>query len=115
MNTTQLLDLVIDAVEDLKGSNIQTLDVKGVSSVTDFMVVADANSTRQVSAIARHVVEKAKSAGQYPLGVEGENDGEWVLVDLGDVIVHIMQPGIRDFYQLEKLWSDMRTKLAQAV
>jgi ribosome-associated protein len=114
MQTQELLALVIKSIEDIKGHNIQTLDVHAISSVTDYMVVASGNSNRQVSAIARNVIEEAKHHGHQPLGTEGENAGEWVLVDLGDVVVHIMQPAIRDFYQLEKLWADVEPRVAHA-
>jgi ribosome-associated protein len=107
MTTEQRLALVVKAMEDRKASDIRVLDVRGISSITDLMVIASGNSDRQVAAIARNVVEEAKHHGEQPLGVEGENSGQWVLVDLGDVVVHVMQPQIRDFYQLEKLWGDL--------
>jgi ribosome-associated protein len=107
MKTETLLNLVIESIGDIKGHGIRTLDVRKVSSVTDYMVVATGNTNRQVGAIARHVMEESKKHGHPPLGSEGENTGEWILVDLGDVVVHIMQPHIRDFYQLEKLWGEM--------
>ncbi|MGD8559052.1 MAG: ribosome silencing factor [Gammaproteobacteria bacterium] len=105
MNTEALLDLVIEALEDMKAQDIHVVDVRGKTSVTDIMVVASGTSARQVKSQAERVVEKAKHNGVQPLGVEGENDGEWVLVDLGDVVVHVMQPEVRDFYHLEKLWT----------
>lgn len=104
MQAEQLTKLVIDALEDVKAKDIRTIDVLGKSSVTDIMIIASGSSTRQVKALANNVVVKAKEAGVIPLGVEGEGEGEWVLVDLGDVVVHVMQPVIRDFYHLEKLW-----------
>ena len=76
-----------------------------MTSITDYMIVASANSNRHLKALANSVIDKARQAGQRPLGVEGESGGEWALVDLGDAIVHIMLPAIRDFYQIEKLWS----------
>lgn len=106
LNTEQLCDLVIDALEDIKAIDIRVLDVRGKSSVTDIMIVASGNTARQVKALSDNVVVKSKQAGVKPLGVEGEMQGEWALVDLGDVVVHIMQPSIRDFYNLEKLWGD---------
>ena len=106
MKTEQLKQLVIDALEDVKGVDIRVIDVQDKSSVTDIMVVASGNTARQVKALADSVVEKAKQAGVRPLGVEGEEHGEWILVDLGDLVVHIMQPAVRDFYNLEKLWGE---------
>ncbi|MDX1823364.1 MAG: ribosome silencing factor [Thiohalomonadales bacterium] len=106
LNREQLRDLVVDAIEDVKGADIRVIDVQGKSSVTDIMIVVSGNTARQVKALADNVVEKAKHAGIQPLGVEGETHGEWALVDLGDIVVHIMQPSIRDFYNLEKLWGD---------
>jgi len=97
---------VIDALQDVKGIDIRVIDVQDKSSVTDVMVVASGNTARQVKALADSVVEKAKQAGVRPLGVEGEEHGEWILVDLGDLVVHIMQPAVRDFYNLEKLWGE---------
>jgi ribosome-associated protein len=106
MNREQLLDLVVDALEDIKAFDIRVLDVQGKSSITDVMVIASGNTARQVKALSNNVVVKSKQAGITPLGIEGEDQGEWALVDLGDVVVHIMQPSIRDFYNLEKLWGD---------
>lgn len=105
LQTEQLKALVIDALEDLKAKDIICLDVGKVTSITDVMIIASATSGRQLKALADHVVEKAKEKHCQPLGVEGERDGEWALVDLGDVVVHIMLPEIRDFYNLEKLWA----------
>jgi len=106
LNTEQLRQVVIDALQDVKGIDIRVIDVQDKSSVTDVMVVASGNTARQVKALADSVVEKAKQAGVRPLGVEGEEHGEWILVDLGDLVVHIMQPAVRDFYNLEKLWGE---------
>ena len=106
MRLDRLKKLVIVALEDLKAKDIKVLDVRGLSNVTDLMIVASGTSDRQVKAIARHVVEKAKQKDLPPLGVEGEQAGEWALVDLGDAVVHIMLPQTRDFYNLEKLWGD---------
>jgi ribosome-associated protein len=101
----KLLALVIDALEELKGVDIRVLDVRGLTSITDRMVVASGTSTRHVKSLADNVARKTREAGFRALGVEGEQAAEWVLVDLGDVVVHIMMPSVREFYALEKLWS----------
>lgn len=97
--------LVINALEDMKAKDIVSLDVKPLTSVADLMVVASGTSNRHVKAIADNVRDKMKQNQIKPLGVEGEEAAEWVLVDLGDIIVHIMLPDTRRFYDLEKLWS----------
>jgi ribosome-associated protein len=99
-----LLDLVTISLDDGKAQDIRVLDVRGMTSITDYMVVATGRSARQVKALKDHVLEAARGKNVRPLGVEGENAGEWVLIDFGDVIVHTMRPETRDFYQLEKLW-----------
>ena len=99
-----LLDLVLDALEEMKAKNVAQLDVRGLTSVADDMVIASGTSNRHVKALADNVLEKAKSAGYRPLGTEGERGAEWILVDLGDVIVHLMLPATREFYDLERLW-----------
>lgn len=101
----QLLKVVRDAVEELKAKDVVEIDVRGKSSVTDFMVVASGTSTRHVKSIADEVVKYAKNLGFMPLGVEGEREAEWVLVDLADVVVHVMLPRVREFYALERLWT----------
>lgn len=106
MESEALKKLVIEALEDVKGIDIRALDVKDKTSITDVMVVASGNSNRQVKALADSVIEHCKRAGVSIYGNEGIDAGEWALVDLGDVVVHIMQPSIRDFYNLEKLWGD---------
>ena len=103
--SNELTDLVVDALEDIKGRDITVLDVTNLTDVTDALVVVSGTSNRQVKAMADNVVEKAKKAGHQPLGVEGLESADWVLVDLGDVVVHIMLPETRAFYELEKLWS----------
>ncbi len=104
METEELTRVVIDALEDMKAQDIHVIDVRGKTSVTDIMVISSGTSARQIKSQSERVIEKAKQNGVHPLGVEGETVGEWVLVDLGDVVVHMMQPEIRDFYHLEKLW-----------
>tara|TARA_Y100000589_G_scaffold141300_1_gene134865 strand:+ start:598 stop:954 length:357 start_codon:yes stop_codon:yes gene_type:complete len=101
---TPLLQLVIDALEEVKAQNITQLDVREITSVADNMVIASGTSNRHVKALADNVVEAAKKAGHDPLGSEGQDTGEWILVDLGDVIVHLMLPATREFYDLERLW-----------
>ena len=100
-----LKDMIIDALEDMKAKDITCLDVKPLTSVADMMVVASGTSNRHVKSIADNVREKMKDKGIKILGVEGEDAAEWVLVDLGDAMVHIMLPDTRRFYDLEKLWS----------
>lgn len=107
MQTDALSSLVTDALEELKAQEIVELDVAELTNVTDVMIVASGTSSRHVSALAGNVVEKAKQQGVMPLGVEGRNGAEWVLVDLGDVVVHVMMPETRKLYDLEKLWSDL--------
>jgi ribosome silencing factor RsfS/YbeB/iojap len=101
----RLRALVRSALEDLKAKDIREIDVRGKSSVTDLMVVVSGTSSRHVKSIADEVVKKAKQASLPPIGVEGQREGEWVLVDLGDVIVHVMLPRMREFYDLERLWT----------
>ena len=100
-----LLKTVHAAVEELKARDVVEIDVRGKSSVCDFMVVASGTSTRHVKSIADEVVKFAKKLDVQPLGVEGEREAEWVLVDLGDVVVHVMLPRVREFYALERLWT----------
>jgi len=105
MQLDALTLLVKNALEDLKANDIAVLDVQGLSSVSDVMIIATGNSSRHVKSIADNVVVQAKKQGCLPIGVEGDKDCEWVLVDLGDIVVHVMQQATRDFYQLERLWS----------
>jgi ribosome-associated protein len=99
-----LVKTVVAALGDMKAVNVKVLDVRRVTDVADCMVLASGNSDRHVRSIADRVVERARAAGFRPMGVEGERDGEWVLVDLTDVIVHVMLPRVREFYGLEELW-----------
>lgn len=101
----ELLATVRAALEELKAKDAVEIDVRGKSSVADYMVIASGNSTRHVKSIADEVVKFAKRLDVMPLGVEGEREAEWVLVDLGDVIVHVMLPRVREFYALERLWT----------
>jgi ribosome-associated protein len=96
--------LVLAALDDMKAVNVKLLDVRGLTDITDAMIVASGNSDRHVRAIADRVLEKAREAGRRPLGVEGTRDNEWVLVDLQDVLVHVMLPRVREFYAIEQLW-----------
>src|ERR1700757_1304030 len=99
-----LREAVTTALDDMKAANVRVLDVRGLTDIADTMVIASGNSDRHVRSIAERVVEKAKAAGFRPLGTEGARDGEWVLVDLQDVVVHVMLPRVREFYALERLW-----------
>jgi ribosome-associated protein len=105
VNSEALTDLVVAALDDVKAKDIVRLDVRDMTTVTDYMVVASGTSNRHVKALADNVAEKAKAAGHRPIGIEGEEGGEWVLLDLQDTLVHVMLPKVREFYNLEKLWS----------
>ncbi len=105
LESTELKNFVVDKIDDMKGRDIIELDVQGKSSITDLLIICSGNSKRHVMSIADNLVVEAKQAGHIPLSVEGKDTGEWVLVDLGDIIVHVMQDETRDFYQLEKLWA----------
>jgi ribosome-associated protein len=105
MQTEQLLKLVESVLDERKAHHVTTLDVRGKTSITDYMVVATATSTRHAKALCDYVVEKLKENGQIPLGLEGEPGSDWVLLDMGDVVLHVMTGQAREFYQLEKLWS----------
>ena len=104
LSSAQLRQLVVSTLEDLKAIDIQDLDVSGISPLTDYFVIASGNSTRHVKAMGEKLAVLAKQSGIPPLGIEGQRQGEWVLLDLNDVIVHLMLPQTRAFYNLEKLW-----------
>ena len=104
--------LLLAALDDMKAVNVKLLDVRGLTDITDAMIVASGNSDRHVRAIADRVIEKARESGRRPLGVEGTRDSEWVLVDLQDVLVHVMLPRVREFYAIEQLWETAPTSAA---
>ncbi|MBY8118859.1 ribosome silencing factor [Vibrio fluvialis] len=104
MQHEELKDFLADKADDMKAVDIVTLDVQGKSSVTDYMIICTGTSKRHVSSIADHVASEAKKAGVEPLGIDGENEGEWVVVDMGTTMLHVMQEEHRAMYQLEKLW-----------
>lgn len=110
----QLKDLVVAALEDFKAIDIQQIDVTGKNPLTDLFVIASGSSSRHIKSMAENLILKAKSAGCPPLGVEGQREAEWVLVDLNDVIVHLMLPQKRAFYNLEKLWEASREQRSSA-
>ncbi len=99
-----LLRIVQAALEDMKAVNVKVIDVRGLTDVADTLVIASGTSDRHVRSIADRVIEQAKASGVRPLGTEGEREGEWVLVDLRDIVVHVMLPRVREFYALERLW-----------
>lgn len=105
MQAEALLKLVEDVLDERKALHVTTLDVRGKTSITDYMVVATGTSTRHAKSLCDYVVEKLKENGIQPLGMEGEMGSDWVLVDMGDVVLHVMTGQAREFYQLEKLWS----------
>jgi ribosome-associated protein len=106
MRTPQLRKLILTALEDAKALDIVTLDVRKVAMFTDYMIVVTGTSNRHVVSVADKVVDRLKTHDRRPVGVEGMEGGDWVLIDYGDVVVHVMRAQIRDFYQIEKLWSE---------
>jgi ribosome-associated protein len=115
LNTEEKTLAIVAALEEIKAANITVIDTSKLSSLFERMIIASANSRRQTKALADNVVVKLKEQGEEVIGLEGEESGEWILVDLGEVLVHIMQPAIREYYNLEELWSKAqaaRPKLA---
>jgi ribosome-associated protein len=110
-----LQGIVTAALEDMKAVNVRVLDVRGLTDIADTMVIASGNSDRHVRSIADRVIEKSKAAGFRPFGVEGVRDGEWVLVDLNDVVLHVMLPRVREFYGLERLWEAHSPRASSAL
>ncbi|MEC5385552.1 ribosome silencing factor [Uliginosibacterium sp. H3] len=104
MDIRKLQKIVVDALEDIKAKDIEVINVTKLTSLFDRVVIASGDSNRQTRALARHVAEKVKEAGGEIISIEGEQTGEWVLVDAGDVVIHIMQPAVRSYYNLEELW-----------
>lgn len=105
MELEELKAIVVDALEELKAVDLKVLDVRQIASFTDLMIIVSGTSSRHVRALADKVIERCKATGVRPLGLEGEREAEWILVDLGDIVVHVMSPAMRDYYNLEKLWS----------
>src|SRR6202011_2495413 len=99
-----LKTVILDALDDMKALEVKFLDVRGLTDIADFMVIASGTSDRHVRSVAQRVVERAKETGFRPHGIEGQQDGDWVLIDLNEMIVHVMLPRVREFYGLEKLW-----------
>lgn len=106
MQSEQLKKVVLESLEDLKADNVCVLDVKDRTSVTDLMIIASGTSSRHVKSLADNVVSEVKDHGGKPLGVEGGATNDWVLVDLGEIVVHVMMPATRSFYDLERFWRD---------
>jgi len=106
MQGTELKDFIVEQLEEIKAKDIVIIDISEKSTISDYMVICSGTSTRHVKSIAIQLVKELKAKNLQPLGVEGEDVGEWVLVDSGDVIAHVMQPTTRDYYQLEKLWGE---------
>ncbi|MDX2219071.1 MAG: ribosome silencing factor [Burkholderiales bacterium] len=115
MNPKKMGALVIDALEDIKAKNIVMINVSKLTSMFDYIVIASGDSNRQTKALANNVREKLKEAGAHVYGSEGEETGEWVLVDLGDIVVHVMQPTVREYYRLEELWRDGKIEFPKPV
>ncbi len=115
MDTRKLQKIVVNALEDIKGKDIEVINTAKLTSMFDRLVIATGDSNRQVKALARNVQDKVREAGADVLSTEGEDAGEWVLVDLGDIVVHVMQPGVRLYYNLEELWQATPAQRRKAV
>ena len=113
LNSEDLVKLAIDALEEIKAQDITTIDVREKTSITDFMVIASGTSSRHVKSLVDNVLEKTKEQGVRPIGSEGLDSGEWALLDLGDIVVHVMLPTTRQFYDLERLWQGAEQSRAQ--
>jgi ribosome-associated protein len=105
MHSEELLELAQTSLEDLKARDVRVFDVREMTSVTDYFLLASGTSDRHVRSLSDKLIQSVKQAGQLPLGIEGQDAGEWVLIDLNDVVVHVMQPRTREFYKLEDLWA----------
>lgn len=106
MNPEQVRDHVVEALEDIKGNDIRVIDINDISDFADFMVVVSGNSDTHVKALAREASDRLRSQGVKPINEDGADIGEWVLVDFGDVVLHVMRPEVREYYDLEKLWDE---------
>lgn len=113
MESIKLIKTVVAALEEIKANDIKVLDVSEITALFDYIIIASADSNRQVRALANNVQEKIKAAGGRVYNYEGAQGGEWLLVDLGDAVVHIMQPAVREYYNLEALWDEAKTVTAQ--
>lgn len=111
--SSELVEIAVAALEEVKATDITVIDVKDKTSITDFMVIASGSSSRQVKALVDNVLEKVKERGVRPVGSEGLDTGEWALLDLGDIVVHVMLPATRQFYDLERLWQGAEQSRAQ--
>jgi ribosome-associated protein len=107
-NPSQILNRMAQAIYDRKGFNILALDVRGLSSITDFLLIAEGNVDRHVSSIAKSLVDELSSVGESPFFVEGQKDGDWAVLDYGNIVVHIFSPGLRERYALERLWTESK-------
>lgn len=115
MELRKLQKVVVEALEDIKGKDIEVINTTKLTSLFDRIVIACGDSNRQVKALARNVQDKVREAGGEVVSVEGEDAGEWVLVDLGDIVVHVMQPAVRSYYNLEELWQTTPTRRQKAL